>query len=83
LQVFLDNNIHQLVNQTQDRYRLRLGEEPASLTAVHLRLGEYCKSRDARSIASGGIFLWNIFTQFRGVRMPGIFHTNIWKKRKL
>ena len=28
------------------------------LTAVHRRLGEYWRSLDARSIASGGIRLW-------------------------
>lgn len=28
------------------------------LTAVQRRLGEYCNSLEARSIASGGIRLW-------------------------
>lgn len=32
-----------------------------NLTAVHLRLGEYCKSLETKSTASAGILLWKTF----------------------
>lgn len=36
------------------------GKGKGTLTAVHRRLGEYCRSLETRSTASGGMRLWNI-----------------------
>lgn len=41
-------------------------------TAVQRKLGEYWRRREVRSIASGGIRLWNIWKFRRTIRIPQI-----------
>lgn len=58
LKVLEESNIHfNCLELGSSWYKDRI------LTAVHLRLGEYWRSLDTRSTASGGMRLWNICTQ--------------------
>lgn len=48
------------------------GEKVFILTAVDLKFGEYWRSLDTRSTASGGIRLWKIWAQEHGNEYNGV-----------
>lgn len=49
-----------LANEKLTREFLKLSGEEKGRTAVQRRLGEYCRSLEAKSMASGGILLSKI-----------------------